>query len=287
MNVSLIFVKQLPVIEEHLLNLAGTIDQQVDAALSLVCTEDTVKVVKKTRADLNKQFATLEEQRKAVKAAVLGPYEQFQQIYDKCVSTKFKLADANLKNKIDEVEDVLKDQKEANIREYYMEKAASLHISATEIPFERACIKITLSASEKSLREACDAFLNRIAADLAMIEQHEFRDEMLVEFRQSLSGSQAVTAVLNHHRQIEEERERASKRAEAEAAAQQHEQEVRAAVAQQEALSAPVETAPQEAPAPVSGEVEATLKATFTAYGTRRQLVGLKNYMKENGIRYE
>lgn len=287
MSEELILVKQLPVIEEHLRNFAGSIDQQVDAALSLICTEDTVKVVKKTRADLNKQFAALEEQRKAVKAAVLGPYEQFQQVYDKCVSTKFKLADTNLKNKIDEVEDVLRDQKEANIRDYYIEKAASLHISATDIPFERACIKITLSASEKSLREACDAFLGRIAADLAMIEQQEFRDEMLVEFRQSLSGSQAVTAVLNHHRQIEEERERAAKRAEAEAATQQHAQEVRAAVAQQEALSAPMETAPQEAPAPVSREVESMLKATFTAYGTRQQLVGLKNYMKEKGIRYE
>ncbi|MET0016504.1 DUF1351 domain-containing protein [Oscillibacter sp.] len=287
MNESLIVVKQLPVIEEHLLNLAGTIDQQVDAALSLVCTEDTVKVVKKTRADLNKQFAELEEQRKAVRAAVLDPYDRFQAVYDKCVSSKFKLADSNLKTKIDDVEDVLRDQKEANVLEYYMEKAASLHISATEIPFERACIKITLSASEKSLREACDTFLNRIAADLAMIEQQEFRDEILVEFRQSLSGSQAVTTVLNHHRQIEEEKERAAKRAEAEAAAQQHAQEVRAAVAQQEALSAPVETAPQEAPAPVSREVEPTLKATFTAYGTRQQLVGLKNYMKENCIRYE
>lgn len=287
MNEALILVKQLPVIEEHLLSLAGAIDQQVDAALSLACTESTVKDVKRVRADLNKQFTALEEQRKAVKAAVLGPYEQFQQVYDKCVSTKFKLADENLKNKINDVEDVLRDQKEANIREYYIEKAASLHISETEIPFERASIKITLSASEKSLRDACDTFLNRIAEDLAMIEQQEYRDEILVAFRQCLSGAQAVTTVLNYHRQIEEEQERAAKRAEAEAAAQQHAQEVRAAVAQQEALSAPVETAPQETMKPVSGGTEDVLKATFAVYGTRPQLVGLKNYMKENGIRYE
>ncbi len=287
MNDELILIKQLPVIEEHLLSLAGAIDQQVDAALSLACTESTVKDVKRVRADLNKQFAALEEQRKAVKAAVLGPYEQFQQVYDKCVSTKFKLADENLKNKINDVEDVLRDQKEANIREYYIEKAASLHISETEIPFERASIKITLSASEKSLRDACDTFLNRIAEDLAMIEQQEFRDEILTEFRQSLSGSQAVTAVLTRHRQIEEERERAAKRAEAEAAAQQHVQEVRAAVAQQEALSAPVETAYQENVEPTMNEDDEILRVPFVAIATRRKLRGLKNYMKENGIRYE
>lgn len=287
MNEELILVKQLPVIEEHLLSLAGAIDQQVDAALSLACTESTVKDVKRVRADLNKQFAALEEQRKAVKAAVLGPYEQFQQVYDKCVSTKFKLADENLKNKINDVEDVLRDQKEANIREYYIEKAASLHISETEIPFERASIKITLSASEKSLRDACDTFLNRIAEDLAMIEQQEYRDEILVAFRQCLSGAQAVTTVLNYHRQIEEEQERAAKRAEAEAAAQQHAQEVRAAVAQQEALSAPVEKAFQENVELATNEDDEILRVLFVAIATRRKLRCLKNYMKENGIHYE
>lgn len=287
MNDELILVKQLPVIEEHLLSLAGAIDQQVDAALSLACTESTVKDVKRVRADLNKQFTALEEQRKAVKAAVLGPYEQFQQVYDKCVSTKFKLADENLKNKINDVEDVLRDQKEANIREYYIEKAASLHISETEIPFERASIKITLSASEKSLRDACDTFLNRIAEDLAMIEQQEYRDEILVAFRQCLSGAQAVTTVLNYHRQIEEEQERAAKRAEAEAAAQQHAQEVRAAVAQQEPLSAPVETVFQENVEPTMNGDDEILRVPFVAIATRRKLRGLKNYMKENGIHYE
>lgn len=283
----LMIVKQIPVIEEHLRSLAVDVDKQVEAALSMVCTEDTYRDVKKIRADLNKQFSTLEEQRKAVRSAVMGPYDHFNKIYEDCVSAKFRTADSSLKSKIGDVEDGLKSKKEIGIREYYTEKAASLHVDPEQIPFERACIKITLSASEKSLREACDAFLGRIAADIAMIEQQEFRDEILVEFRQSLSGSQAVTAVLNHHRQIEEERERASKRAEAEAAAQQHAQEVRAAVAQQEALFAPVETAPQEAPAPATREVEAMLKATFTVYGTRQQLIGLKNYMKENGIRYE
>ena len=287
MNEELILVKQLPVIEEHLLSLAGAIDQQVDAALSLACTESTVKDVKRVRADLNKQFTALEEQRKAVKAAVLGPYEQFQQVYDKCVSTKFKLADENLKNKINDVEDVLRDQKEANIREYYIEKAASLHISETEIPFERASIKITLSASEKSLRDACDTFLNRIAEDLAMIEQQEYRDEILVAFRQCLSGAQAVTTVLNYHRQIEEEQERAAKRAEAEAAAQQHAQEVRAAVAQQEPLSAPVETVFQENVEPTMNGDDEILRVPFVAIATRRKLRGLKNYMKENRIHYE
>ena len=96
-----------------------------------------------------------------------------------------------------------------------------------------------------------------------------------------------MTTVLNYHRQIEEEQERAAKRAEAEAAAQQHAQEVRAAVAQQEALSAPVEKAFQENVEPATNEDDEILRVPFVAIATRRKLRGLKNYMKENGIHYE
>ena len=69
----LIKVVQLPVIEEQLRSMKETVDKRVGEALSLVCTEETVQTVKGVRAELNKEFQTLEEQRKEVKKAVLGP----------------------------------------------------------------------------------------------------------------------------------------------------------------------------------------------------------------------
>ena len=91
--------------------LSTEIEEKVRIAKSLVCTEDTVKDIKATRADLNKQFKTLEEQRKQVKTAVLKPYEDFEESYKKYISNKFKSADTDLKSKIDEVESKLKDEK--------------------------------------------------------------------------------------------------------------------------------------------------------------------------------
>ena len=95
----LIRVTQLPVIEEQLKALSAEIDTKVNEAMSMVCTEDTVKAVKKVRAELNSQFWELEGQRKAVKKAIMGPYERFEQIYSKYISQKFKAADDNLKRR--------------------------------------------------------------------------------------------------------------------------------------------------------------------------------------------
>ena len=77
----LIIVKQLPVIEEHLLALKAEIEEKTARAMNLVCTEDTVKEIKGVRSDLNKEFAELETQRKFVKEQVMKPYEAFESIY--------------------------------------------------------------------------------------------------------------------------------------------------------------------------------------------------------------
>ena len=55
-NQDLIVVKQLPIIQEQLKQLSTEIEQKVENAKSLVCTEETVKEVKQVRADLNKEF---------------------------------------------------------------------------------------------------------------------------------------------------------------------------------------------------------------------------------------
>ena len=107
-NQELIVVKQLPIIQEQLKQLSEEIDEKVANAKSLVCTEETVKEVKQVRADLNKEFKDLENQRKLVKEQVLEPYMQFEEVYKQYVSDKYKEADIELKNKVESVENELK-----------------------------------------------------------------------------------------------------------------------------------------------------------------------------------
>ena len=59
----LIIIKQLPQIEEHLKELSIEVEQKVENAKSLICTEENVKTIKEVRADLNKEFKEVEKQR--------------------------------------------------------------------------------------------------------------------------------------------------------------------------------------------------------------------------------
>ena len=112
----LIKVVQLPVIEEQLRSMKETVDKRVEEALSLVCSEETIQTVKSARAELNKEFQELEEQRKEVKKAVLSPYERFETVYKECVSDAFKRADAALKSKVDATEREIKQRCEDGLR---------------------------------------------------------------------------------------------------------------------------------------------------------------------------
>ena len=175
----LIIVKQLPQIEEHLKELSTEIDKKVENAKSLICTEENVKTIKQVRADLNKEFKEVEQQRKTVKEQVLKPYDDFETIYKQYISDKYKSADIDLKQKIDNVENELKKQKEQEVKDYFEENKIANNIDF--VTYEQANINVTLSASMKSLKEQAKAFIDKIIDDLKQIETQECKEEILVE----------------------------------------------------------------------------------------------------------
>lgn len=269
----MIAVKQLPIIVEQLQQVKAEVAAKVDFALRLVCTEDTVKDVKKVRSELNKELAEYEASRKAVKKAILTPYEQFEVVYKDCVSDTYKKADTELKRKIDSVENELKAQKAAEVKAYFDEYLQSKGIDFAT--FENAHINVTLSASMKSLKEQAKAFIDKIAGDLALIDTQEHKDEILYEYKQSLNVSNAITTVANRYKAIE-----AAKAAEEERKAR--EQAAAEAAAKVEAVAPP--TVEPIAP-PVEEEKTYTLK--FTVRGTMPQLKALKEFLNNGGYDYE
>lgn len=203
---ALITVKQLPIITEQLKLIKEDIQGRVDMALALVCTEDTVKDIKVVRAALTKEFNEIEAKRKEVKAAVMSPYEKFESIYKENITDIFKPADAKLKTKIDDVERVLKDEKEAGVLEYFSEYLASKGIDF--VSFEDSRINVTLTASVKSLKGQVKVFIDKISDDLFLIDTQEHKAEILVEYKNTLNASQAITSVANRHKAIEAEKVR-------------------------------------------------------------------------------
>ena len=183
----LIQVIQLPVIEERLRSLKETVDKQVTDALALVCTEETVQTVKAVRSDLNKQFQALEEQRKEVKRAVLGPYEQFEAVYKECVSDGFKRADAVLKVKISDVEAEMKRRCEEGLREYFSELCTAEHVEW--LTYDRAGVTVDMASAKaktpKKLREQLAGFVANVSRGVEMISSMDDAEEIMVEFKRT------------------------------------------------------------------------------------------------------
>lgn len=279
MNTEIIVVKQIPVIVERLEQIKAEVTEKVEIAKSLVCTDETVKAVKKARADLNNDFKSWEEKRKEVKAAVMTPYEQFETVYKNCITDVFKNADKELKEKIDTVENELKQKKSREVLDYFNEYLCAAENNTDAqlfefINFERANINVTLSASLKSLKEQAKAFIDRVCEDLNLIGTQEHKAEILVEYKKTLNVSNAITSVTARLKAIEEEKARQ------EAAAAK-----RAEMEQQEKTQSIKHTPPVEAPKLEEKEEEFTLSFKVTA--TKSKLRQLKTFLDNGGFKYE
>lgn len=273
----LIVVKQLPVIEEHLKTIKAVAEAKTNAALALVCTEETLVAVKEARAALRKDFQQLEDTRKMIKNAVLAPVEKFEAEYKKYVTEVFGPADKKLKERIDEVETTLKEERKAEIAAYFKECLESKGIDF--VTFENANINVTRSASKKSLMEQAKAFVDRICEDLNLIETQEHKTEILIEYQKTLSVSNAITTVVNRYKAIEEAKAREAE-LKAKQEAQQKAAEKVEAVA--EALAPPTVEEPTEVKAPTRYETSFKV-ATYDL----EKLKKLIAFMEKEGIEYE
>ena len=286
----LIVVKQLPQIEEHLKELSLEVEQKVENAKILVCTEENVTTIKQIRASLNKEFKEVENQRKIVKEQILAPYMQFEEIYKMYISDKYKSADNDLKVKIDSTENELKNIKEQEIKDYFEEYKKANNIDF--VTYSQARINVTLSSSMKSLKEQAKQFIDKIVDDLKLINTQEHKTEILVEYKKSLNVSQAITSVTNRFKAIEEEKKRQEelKRKQLEEAQRRADESIRA---QTEATRQALEnfipkTEETILQAPVIEEKqEEILTLRFAVRGTRTKLRELKQFLENGGYDYE
>lgn len=264
MTNNIIVVKQLPIIEERLRELKADIESRTSAAMSMECTEGTVKEVKKIRAELNKECKEYEGQRKTVKKAVIAPYEAFEDVYKECVTIPFKKADSELKSKISAVEEGLKEQKKEKLIRFAEELKASYSLDWLNI--NRVLPTITLSASESSLIEKVSEKLDSINTAVKFIDD----PEVFAEYKKSLDPVRAQLIVANRRKEIEEAKAQAERKVQQEEVKQEAAKKV-------EALAPPkVEEKPTVS--------ERKFVTSFTIKGTLAQIKALKAYIKDNNI---
>lgn len=265
-NNELIVVEQLPIIKERLQEIRKEIEVKVETANALVCTEDTYKDIKKVRTELTKQFNELEEQRKAVKNAIMTPYNEFEAIYKENVSDLFKEAESTLKTKINNVENELKEKKKKEINEYFEEYKTSLHIGFVSL--DSSGIKIGLNDSIKSLKEKVKAYLDKINDDLELIDTQEHKEEILVEYRDNLNVALSIKLVNDRNKRLEE--------------LKNNKKEIEKVKEQEQEI---VKKVDEVVEIPTIEEPVYTL--SFKVKGTKSQLQKIKNLIVEMGLEYE
>lgn len=278
MENNLIVIKQLPVIEDQLQAVKQSIEERLSVALSLVCTEETYKDIKKVRSELNKEYQELERRRKEVKAQILKPYESFEGIYKECAGDLYARADNQLRQKINEVEDGLRKQKEEDLAAYFAEYRESLHIAEDFVSLDKAGIKVGLSDSKTALQKKAAEFLDRIASDLQVIETLEARVEVMTEYRKTYNLSGCMLIVDERHKAIEAEK------------ARREALEVERLAAEVAAKKIQPEPEPIHDPVPAPAETKAVskmytvlLKITTTMDGMNQ----LKDFMNRQNIAFE
>ena len=275
MDNSLMKVTQLPVIEEHLRSRKEQTEQRVAEAMSLVCTDETLTSVKNIRAEMNREFADAETQRKAIKAAIMEKYDSFESVYRECIADPYKRADADLKAKIDATESKIKSRCEEMLLGYFRELCAVNEIDF--LSFGQTGVKVDMASARaktpKKLMEQIKLKVDGVAQDMKTIgTMGENAPEIMVEYKNNLDLSLAISVVNERHRRTEEEREAVKRHTVTPAA---------------RAAGVTVAAAPQVVPKRVEQAAVERLTVSFRVTDTRERLRLLKQFLVSNGYQYE
>ena len=251
----LMVIQQLPVIEEKLITIKEEFEKITSEALALVCNEDTYKYVKEKRAEITAIYNGLETDRKSIKKAILEPYEKLEAVYNQCVKDIYTDAKNKLDAKVNEVEDGIKSAKAEKVKAFFDEYATACEVSF--ISFENSGIKVTMTASEKKLKEQAKEYIDKVVSDISLIrtQPEEHQPEMMVEYKQNLDVNQAISTVIERAERVKAE-----------------------------TVKVEVEEPKPEVKEEFPPDQEELLTVSFTVRGTLKQISSLQKFCSYNNI---
>lgn len=184
-----------PVITENLDSVRQGLQILLSDISELQQNDDTLKYVKQVRANLSKEFARLETQRKAVKQQVMEPYLQAEEKYKSYISNPYKEADQQLKEWVDSYQNALKGKCTETLREYFEELCQAYDIDF--LSFESLGITVDMEmARQKEPRKAMEQIyriVNGVREDMDSILKMENAALVMAEYRKHPVLSAAVS----------------------------------------------------------------------------------------------
>ena len=270
--------------------LKTAIAEKVKDYKTIAYTEDSLKDMKADRADLNKLKKAFEDERKRVKKICMEPYTKFEQQVKEItalIDEPIGLIDSQIR----EIDERRKAAKREEIEELFVSIGFQSFVKLDMIWDEKW---LNATVTLQKIEEQMKSRMYQIGTDVVTISKlPEFKFEAMEVYRKTLDMNQAIQEGQRladiQKRKLEAERMEAERKArEAEEAAKQQTaaEQKEEPETEKETASGSVPEAPAEETASIPEEEEPVFQLDFRVWGTREQIMALREYMLKNRIRF-
>ena len=264
-------ISQLGKIESNMEDVKSFVEQLKGYYQDVKFDENTLKEAKEEKVKINKFKKEVADYRKDIIKQWKEPVDNFEKSAKEVESLLTETYDI-INNQVSAYDNQKKQEKENNLRDYFKELQESTRIDF--VTFENANLNITLTATEKALKEQLRVFFDKIKTDLEIIDTMDNKIEILAEYKTNLDLKKSILVVSERKEREAEELKRQQ------GLAKQREEEKQVATA--ENLSNEDEII---APKEIKQEQEEKIYTiTFKVSGTMEQLKELKEYLKERKL---
>ena len=258
---------------------------------SLAFTEDNIKDAKADRAKLNKLRTAFEDERKKIKKQCMEPYTKFEKQVKEIVSLidePIALIDSQIK----EVDDQKKAQKQKDIEELFGSLGFQNFVTLDKI-FDPKWLNASVAMSK--IEEQMKSQMFQIGHELETIRKlPEFAFETKELYKKTLDMNQAIQEGQRlaeiQKRKLAYEAEQKAKEEELKRQTELRQKETATQKAQEKSKSVTESKKEDNSEnSPESQQDQKTdpiMSIDFRAWGTREQLMGIRQYMLDNNIKF-
>lgn len=264
--------KPLPEVQWNNAELKEAVKEKMKEFTSTVYTEVDSKAIKEDKAKINKFISAVEDERKKVKRYYIEPYEKFE-AQAKEVLVPAREAVCVLDSKLQEIEKQYHDAKTEKMQEYYEKHVGDLK---ELVPFKKTIREeyYKRAFTDKKLEQGYLDFFAHIREDLSALDElpERFRDKAALKYMESFSLSDALREGkrLEELEKLMQERKRKQETAQPTQAHQEPKQTKQ----------------DQKKPEQATYQSEEVMRLDFRVWGTREQLMGLRQYMIDHNIKF-
>lgn len=264
--------------------LKAAIAEKMEEYKGLVFTEETISEGKKDRANLNKLRGAIDDERKRVKKLCMEPCNRFE----KEVKEVLALVDEQISAidvQIKEVEQIRKEEKRKAVQELFESIGFQKFVTLEMIWDEKWLnASVALSKVENQMKET----MYRIGEEVGTISRlPEFSFEAMEVYKKTLDLTQAIKKG-QELADIQKRKEEALARQKAEEERRKAEEADTGKESENPEEAADTHDAPKKAEENDYTRVvsEPVMRIDFRVWGTKKQILALRDYMKQNNLKF-